>query len=158
MLKPCHPTAGLTALCLLFLLTAGVACEQIENPGKVVPGSPTVQETRSTELQRSQLDDVPVPRDLTLVTRANQSFSYVASGLRVGRFLYRGPVPVDQVVSFLRENMPLSAYGWTPTAESVDGPVARLSFQKGADRCALEVSREDGATTLLIMVNYEPAK
>jgi hypothetical protein len=158
MLKPCHPTACATAFSLLFFLAAGAACEQLDNPGKVVPGSPTVQETRSSELQRSQLDDVPVPRDLTLVTRANQSFSYVGSGVRVGRFLYRGPVPVDQVVSFLRENMPLSAYGWTPTSESVDGPVARLSFQKGPDRCELDVSREDGATSLLIMVNYEPAK
>jgi hypothetical protein len=158
MFKPCHRTACATALCLLVFGAVGAACEQIENPGKIVPGSPNVQETRSVELQRNQLDDLPVPRDLTLVTRANQSFSYVASGVRVGRFLYRGPTPVDQVVGFLRENLPLSAYGWTPTAELIEGGTARLTYQKGPDRLVASVSREEGATTLLVQVNYEPPK
>lgn len=156
MSKPLRSTASVSMLGLVLVVFA--ACEQIENPGKVTPGTPQVNETRSDELQRNQFEDVPVPRDMQLVTRANQSFGYAAAGVRVGRYLYRGALAPEQVVGFLRENMPISAYGWTPASESVDGPVARLVYQKGADRCVLDVRREDGATSLLVMVNYETVK
>ena len=78
--------------------------------------------------------------------------------MRVSRYLYSGQVDVDQDVGFLRENMPIPAYGWSPTSESVDGSVTHLVYQKGADRCEMQVSREDGATSLLVMVNYEAVK
>lgn len=151
-LLPAARCAGLL-VCVLAL-----GCEQIENPGKLTPGSPGVAGTRSVELQRSQLDDVPVPRDMELVTRANQSFSYTSAGVRVGRFRFRGNVAVDEAIDFYRKNMPLSAYGWTPTNESVDREVAVLTYSKNADRCDVRVTREDGATTILVMVNSEVLK
>lgn len=150
-----RPITGCACL-LLGALAAG--CEQIDNPGKLTPGSPGVDGTRSVELQRSQLDDVPVPRDMALITRANRSFSYTSAGVRVGRFRFRGDVPVDEILSFYRSNMPVSAYGWTPNSENAEGGVTTLSYTKGSDRCDIQAKREEGATTLLVMVNCEPLK
>jgi hypothetical protein len=143
---------------LLMLGTLTLGCEQLENPGKLTPGSPGVTGTRSVELQRSQLDDIPVPRDMTLVTRANQSFSYSSANVRVGRFKFYGPVSVEESVDFYRNNMPLSAYGWTPSNERVERDTATLSFVKNADRCDIELKREGGATTLHVLVNCEALK
>jgi hypothetical protein len=135
------------------LLVSG--CRQVDNPGKLAPGSPDVEATRSVELQRHQLYDVPVPRDMTLITRANQSYSYVAPGVRVARLRYRGDVSVEESIDFLRRTMPLSAYGWTSSGERTEGETSILDFVKGGDRCEARAFREDGATTLLIHVNCD---
>jgi hypothetical protein len=149
---------ALLALGTLALGTLALGCEQLDNPGKLTPGSPGVAGTRSAELQRSQLDDVPVPRDMALITRANQSFSYSSGSVRVGRFKYYGSVSVEECVDFYRNTMPLSAYGWTPSNERVERETASLSFVKNADRCDIEIKREGGATTLLVLVNCEALK
>jgi hypothetical protein len=144
------PTAGIT----LFLL-ACAGCRQLENPGKVWPASPSVDATRSAEISRNTPTDIPVPRDMLYVTRANQSFSYLQGGVRVGRFHYWGNVPADEVVVFYRERMAQRPYGWTLVSESSQGPATKMSFQKDADRVDVSVSPEDGATVAVISLNTE---
>ena len=85
---------------------AFAACTQIENPGRVVPGSPSVEDTQSRCLQRVQFDDVPIPRGFEYVTRGNRSFSYEGGGVRVGRFEYWGRTALQETAAFFKETGP----------------------------------------------------
>ena len=76
-----------------------VSCDSIENPRTLAPGEPSVAETRSLELQRSQFEDIPVPQGFEFVTRGNRSFSFARGGVRVGRFVYWGKKSVEEVAS-----------------------------------------------------------
>lgn len=145
------------SLFVTLLATAAMlcGCRQVENPGKVFPNSPSVEDTRSREVTRNPPPDLPVPRDMLYVTRANQSFSYLQGGVRVGRFHYWGNVGLDEVVAFYRERMPQRPYGWTLVNEQSNGTSTRLSFRKDADRLDVSVSPEDSATLAVLALNIE---
>lgn len=137
----------------LMLFVAAGGCRQVENPGKVFPQSPTVEETRSKEIGRNQPEDIPVPRDMEYVTRENKSF-YSATA-RVGRFHYWGNVPADEVAVFFRERMPQRPYGWTLVNEQAHGPTTTMHFQKGSERCEVSIGPQDAATVAVINLNAQ---
>jgi hypothetical protein len=139
----------------LLVLIACASCRQVENPGKVWPASPTVEDTRSHEISRNPPPDLPVPRDMLYQTRENKSFSYLQGGVRVGRFHYWGNVPTDEVVGFYRERMPQRPYGWTFVNEQSQGPVTKLSFRKDSEHCAVSIGPENNGTVAVITLNTE---
>jgi hypothetical protein len=142
-------------LVALVLLVAASGCRQVENPGKVFPQSPTVEDTRSKEIQIDQLPDIPVPRDMTYITRGNQSFSYAQGGVRVGRFHYWGNVPIDEVVAFYRERMPQKPYGWTLVNEQSQGGMTTMQFQKTSDHLEVRIGPEGSSTISVVSLNTQ---
>jgi len=69
----------------------------------------TLQTGNFLEPQASfRFSDVPVPTKFKLVPEA--SYSFEASGMRVGLLKYEGKVDINQVVNFYREQMPM--YNW----------------------------------------------
>jgi hypothetical protein len=149
------PLSKTRAGIVLAIVLACAGCRQVENPGKVWPASPTVEDTRSHEISRNPPEDIPVPRDMLYVTRANQSFSYLQGGVRVGRFHYWGNVPTEEVVVFYRDRMPQRPFGWTLVGEQSQGATTKLSFRKDADRLEVSVGPEDAATVAVISLNIE---
>jgi hypothetical protein len=137
----------------LVLLATGAGCRQIENPGKVYPQSPTVEDTRSKAITRNLPEDIPVPRDMTYITRANQSFSYLEGGVRVGRFHLWGNVARDDVTTFYRDRMPQRPYGWTLVNEQSQGATSVMHFRKDSDLLDISVGPEDSATIAVISLN-----
>ena len=145
----------LTTVAILALLTGalGGCAEQIENPGKIMPGSPSVSDTQSQHLQRVQFADVPVPRGFELVTRGNRSFSFQGGGVRLGRFRYWGKQTREEVAAFYRRTMPLSTYGWSSKADKEDKDVSTLVFAKDDDSCVVSIREEGGATVIHLKVS-----
>jgi hypothetical protein len=141
-------------LALLFLIPCA-ACRQVENPGKVFPESPSVEDTRSREITRNPPEDIPVPRDMLYETRLNKSFSYLQGGVRVGRFHYWGSVPAEEVLVFYRERMPQRPYGWTFVSEQSKGPTTNLYFRKDSDRIEVSIGPENAGTVAIISLNTE---
>lgn len=142
-----HSWLPLVAVALL-----ATGCTQIENPGKVAPGSPTVRDTRSTQLQRTQFEDVPVPMGFEFVTRGNRSFSFDRGGVRVGRFSYWGRAPREEVVAFFRETLPLRAYRWEFLGEDRNADGTTLRFRKERQDCQIDISEDAASTRILVQV------
>jgi hypothetical protein len=140
---------------VLLLLALGAGCRHLENPGKVYPQSPTVEDTRSKTITHHLPDDVPVPRDMTYVTRSNRSFSYYEGGVRVGRFHLWGNVSRDEVVAFYRDRMPQRPYGWTLVNEQSEGAMNVMHYRKDSDLCDISIGPEDGATVAVISLNAQ---
>jgi hypothetical protein len=136
----------------IVLAAVLVSCTQVENPRVVAPGQPGVDETRSTMLQRSQFEDVPVPYGFEYMTRGNRSSSYERGGVRVARLVYRGLAPVDEVVAFYHRNMELRAFAWEAVSEEADQDGATLRYKKNQTRCMLSITREAGTTYVQVDV------
>ena len=133
---------------------AFAACTQIENPGTVVPGSPSVEDTQSRCLQRVQFEDVPIPWGFEYVTRGNRSFSYEGGGVRAGRFEYWGRTPLQETAAFFKETLVLRAYGWQLVSED-DDPRERsttLKFRKRNQNCEIKIRQEAGDTRIYVLV------
>jgi hypothetical protein len=144
-----------SAAALLLALLVPAACRQIENPGKIYPQSPTVEDTRSKTISRNLPEDIPVPRDMTYVTRLNQSFGYSEGGVRLGRYHLWGNVPGDEVAAFYRETMPQRPYGWTLVNEQSHGATNVLHFRKDSDRVDISIGPEQSSTIAEISLNAE---
>lgn len=140
---------------LLLLVALGAGCRQIENPGKIYPNSPSVEDTRSKTITHHLPEDIPVPRDMTYVTRSNRSFSYYEGGVRVGRFHLWGNVQGDEVAAFYRERMPQRPYGWTLVNEQANGASSVMHFRKDSDLVDITIGPEDSATVAVISLNAQ---
>ncbi len=144
---------AITIIASLTGILSGCA-QQIENPGKIMPGSPTVEDTQSTELQRTQFTDIPVPVGFELVTRGNRSFSFQGGDVRLAKYRYWGMQSPEVVAAFYRRTMSLDTYGWSPLSESTEDGTSTLAFVKNPDSCVVTIHEEDGAT--VIRVNVSP--
>ena len=142
---------AITTIILLTGILIGCA-QQIENPGKML-GSPTVEDTRSTELQRVQFADVPVPHGFELVPRGNRSYSFQGGGVRLARYRYWGKQSPEDVASFYRRTMALDTYGWNPTTETSEQGQSTLAFAKDQDSCIVTILEEAGATVIRVNVS-----
>lgn len=141
----------------LVLLLATASCRQVnrqlENPGKVYPQSPTVDETRSKEIERDLPKDIPVPRDMLLDTAGNVSFYQEKA--RVGRWRFKGYVSTEDVAVFYRERMPERAYGWTLVNEQARGSATSMHFQKGSERVDVTIQPEASMAVAVIVLNNQ---
>lgn len=138
----------------LLLLVSGllfVACaEQLENPRTMNPAQPSVDETRSRELQRAQMDDVPVPARFELVDRENKSFSYEEGGVKVCDQHYWGQLDAESVASFYKNTMGAGPYGWTSKGDALDSGTRALTFAKERSTCLVEISTVKDGTRIVI--------
>jgi len=145
--------AIIPALTVASLLVLGACSEQqVENPRKTIEGTPTVEQTRSQELQRVQFRDVPVPKGFQLVTRGNRSYSFQGGGVRVAGLQYWGTEPPEEVVAFYNQTMPLSVYGWRPAGRKDLENASVLTFEKNGQSCEVTIAREEGATVIKMKI------
>lgn len=140
------------ALLLVGLsLVFGACSEQVENPRTLNPAQPSVDELRSRELQRAQLDDVPVPDRFELVDRGNGSFSYEEGGVKVGELHYWGLLDADSVAAFYKDTMGQGPYGWTSKGDAVSEGKRALTFAKPRSTCVVEISATKNDTRIFIL-------
>lgn len=101
---------------------------------------------RSSELQRLQFADVPVPAKFRLWP---DSYAYEDSSTRVGRFDYSGDLAASEVLKFYKRTMP--AYGWSLRGSGTEG-ASKLRFGKGQAICIVEVDEKGDRTHLHVDV------
>lgn len=145
---------GLVLLASLWFVLPG--CQNTDRAGNSSTGVklPEEAEAHSAELQRNQFVDIPAPKDMTLVTGHNESYSFQRGGVRVARLQYWGTSSgVEDVVSFYRETMEHRPFGCDLASDRTEGEVQLLTFRKEAERCDIEVKRENRGTTALIYLN-----
>lgn len=136
---------GFRAGILIAVTAAGAGCVQVEESRNPVSsslaeiGATAAPElgSSSAELSRLQFDDIPVPEGFFLRNHRNETFSYVFSGNRVGRFVYWGLGDPKTVRRHFQQNMGKEPYGWT-LAESTSGSAEdRLTFEKPGHICTV---------------------
>jgi hypothetical protein len=145
----------------LLALLASAGCRQVEhtveNPGKVYPQSPSVEDTRSKEIERDQPPDIPVPRDMMLDVTGNQSF--YQDKARVGRGRYKSSsVSVEDAATFYRERMPQRPYGWTLVNEQTRGGMTTMHFQKASEKVDITISPEGSETVAVVILNNQATR
>lgn len=142
--------SSLLASAVAVLLTA---CANGPEMGSGDPRDPTADVVRSRELHRNQFEDIPVPQGFDYVKEGGWSFGYAQGGVRVGRFRYLGPTPIDEVADFYKRTMGLRAFDWNLVSEgSNDARSVTLDFRKGRQSCRVQVSNLAGRTTINIEV------
>lgn len=146
-----RPWGSCAAVLMLGALSWG--CSQMDHPAYMAPGAPNVGETQSAELQRVQFRDVPVPHGFQLVTRGNRTFSFQGGGIRIGRFHYWGQQPLEEVVSFYQETMPLPAYRWEAAVLRSEDGAAHMTFTRNNQTCEVAVTPDGEATRVLVSVS-----
>ena len=138
----------------IFLAALLTGCShQVENPGKLLPGSPSVEQTRSSELRRAQFADIPVPNGFELVTRGNRSYTYQGGGVRLAALRYWGKQSPAAVAAFYRRTMPLQAYGWAASGERLESGVSVLGFNKELQTCEVTIEKKGRATVILMRIS-----
>lgn len=138
----------------LLVIASGlmfVACtEQLENPRTMNPAQPSVDETRSRELQRAQMDDVPVPARFELVDRENRSFSYEEGGVKLCDQHYWGQLDAEHVAAFYKDTMGARPYGWTSKGDALSSGTRSLTFAKDRSTCLVEITTVKDGTRIVI--------
>lgn len=141
--------AGFAGLVFAPIVLALAACETYDYATSRDLGDPD-----STELRPLQFDDIPVPYGFRLVDRLNESLTYEAGAMRVGRLEYRGEgLRPEAVADFYRTQMPLTPNGWTFDHESDQGGQWTLHFSKRHNLCVVSVSRKYSTTYIIVQVD-----
>jgi hypothetical protein len=99
-----------------------------------------------------RFSDVPAPRGFDYL--AGVSWTYVASGgVRFAELHYRGKAPLQRVVDFFEEQMPIS--GWQKTVSLGLETKPKLIFKhtKKSERCTVVVERRGSYTYAVIEVD-----
>lgn len=133
----------------LFSLLAAPACREIEETENPVSrpltdlgatSDPALTNT-SLVLSRVQFDDIPVPPGFFFRNQRNESFAYEDGEARVGRFVYWGRKPREEVVALYLEKMPKDPYNWS-LASGGDGAEKPLIFKKPGQTCKIRLLKE----------------
>ncbi len=146
---------GALVLGSICLLAGG--CHNVDREGSTSTGVRLRnEESRSSELQRNQFVDIPVPEKMQLVTRHNDSFSFYRGGVRLARLTYwTADLGIEEVVSFYRDTMTQRPFGWAQSAERTEDETHVLTYQKDSERCEITVKRDNRGTAALIKLNVD---
>lgn len=113
-------------------------------------------------LRTEIFEDIPSPRSARVQTDRALSFSYSSESFRCAKYVYRFDGEVDEVVDFFHEVMGGPPYSWNLNSEDeLPGGHARLNFQKGEERCTVDIRSNDARAKkadlvlITILVNYE---
>ncbi len=135
------------AAVLSLLVVSGCReIEETENPlsrpltDLGATSDPSLSNT-SLVLSRVQFDDIPVPPGFFFRNQRNESFGYEDGDARVGRFVYWGRKPREEVVALYLEKMPKDPYNWS-LASGGDGADTPLIFKKPGQTCEIRLLKE----------------
>ncbi|MFQ5843907.1 MAG: hypothetical protein ACE5JG_02865 [Planctomycetota bacterium] len=108
----------------------------------------------SREIGTEIFEDVPSPAAARYDDAGGRSFSFQGPAYRCGRFVFSIEGTVEEAASFYRGTMTQPPYSWTLTNEKMDGAVLVLSFEKGEDRCVVQIDRRKDHVQVVARVNY----
>lgn len=102
---------------------------------------------KSSALQAtvSKFSDIPVPADLKALPEA--SYSFQASGVRVGVLKYRGRGDADQMINFYKEQMPM--YNWT-LVNIIEYGQRLMNFERESESCIITLQPKGSSVTVTI--------
>lgn len=93
--------------------------------------------------------DVPIPKGFDL--EPELSFSSEREGRRMGRLLYEGKMPVEELATFMRDQMEF--HQWKFLSNDLANGVRTLAFSKGQERCRVFISRSHGHSDLAVLID-----
>ena len=98
-----------------------------------------------------QFSDIPVPREMSIRSNLNQSYSYEVGAYRYAHFVYEGSVEGPSLSDFLQNRMPM--HGWKLEAQE-EGPrdSIRLRFRHLDQLAECEIKRLGMGSLLVIDV------
>ena len=131
---------------VFVVVVLGTSCTMSDS-GRPALDDSAARRTRSQQLTRLQVSDVPVPPEMRLKKRGNRSFSFAGGGVRVAHLVYRGPLSIEDIISFYEDTMPLAAFGWVSAGEERNNNEVILRFTKNADNCEIRVFRDQDTAT-----------
>jgi hypothetical protein len=109
------------------------------------------------DVTHPQFADIPVPEGFKYLKGKSYRFEYDWKNVRHGRLIYRGTLPVPEVVSDYQQKM-LTA-NWVDAGSS-EGEKTKLVFEKGSgttkERCSIIIFSVDDMT--LVEVHLDPVK
>jgi hypothetical protein len=96
-----------------------------------------------------RFEDIPVPVGFKIIR--DRSFTFQNDFTRVGLLRYTGRIPIDKVVAFYKEQMPI--YNWN-LANLVEYGKKILNFEKGNQSCIITI--EPLVTTTFLTIALSP--
>jgi hypothetical protein len=118
-------TVALSALVIIFGLTSG--CSEF--------GSGSDSGSRLYVSREPVIPDVPVPQGFSM--DINRSYYNSNAAGRSGLITYTGKADAVEILSFFRDNMPVS--GWVPNGEATDFGTYILHFHKGVEAADVRI-------------------
>lgn len=92
-----------------------------------------------------KFSDIPVPMGFKLLPQ--ESYSFEASGVRVGVLRYQGKANTDHIVNFYKEQM--SMYGWN-LVNIVEYDQRLMNFERETESCIVNISPKGNSNTVTI--------
>ncbi len=118
---------GIVLAVALTVVTLALGCDSLS--GSRSGG------TRLYVAQQSMTPDIPVPQGFTM--DLNRSYFNSSGGARRGLLTYTGKAQTSDIVTFFRDNMPVS--GWVLKKDSADFGSLSLHFVKGAEAADIRI-------------------
>ncbi len=112
---------------------------------------------RGYDVTHPHFADIPVPEGFKYLKEKSYRFEYDWKNVRHGRLIYRGTLPVPEVVSDYQKKM-ITA-NWVDAGSS-EGEKTKLAFEKGSgttkERCSIMIFTVGEMT--LVEIHLDPVK
>jgi hypothetical protein len=110
------------------------------------------------DVTHPQFADIPVPEGFKYIKEKSYRFEYDWKNVRHGRLIYRGTLPVPEVISDYQEKM-ITA-NWVDAGSSERGAKMELVYEKGSgttkERCLITIYSIGEMT--IVEVHLDPVK
>ena len=120
---------GVVVLVVMALAMIVAGCEQIGGAR---------QETQLVVAREPIVTDIPVPEGFKMDLQRSFYYAPTAGSPRVGKLTYTGRAQTPELITFFRENMPVS--GWAMKNEAGTFGSYVLYFEKGTETAQVSVT------------------
>lgn len=93
--------------------------------------------------------DVPIPKAFEL--EHELSFSSEREGRRMGRLLYSGKMPPEELATFMRDQMEF--HQWKFLSNDLANGTRTLSFSKGQERCRVFITKNGSRSDMGVLID-----
>jgi hypothetical protein len=128
--------------CFVFMVTlTGCASMMAGNPDKTLTPANTIR-----------FSDIPVPAGFKAIPQ--QSYSFENGGIRVAFLKYKGNGTLDQVLSFYKEQMPVSRWNLLNISEFGR---RMLNFERETETCIITIESQFPGTLITLSLGPKSA-
>ena len=133
-----RPNAGIVSVMIAVLIFLCGCASFTNDPSSKAQGS-----LEPAPVMR--FSDIPVPAGFKLITK--DSYSFEATGVRVGVLRYQGKADADLVVNFYKEQMAMSKWD---LLNIIEYGQRVLNFDRETETCIVNVSAKGSAVTITV--------
>ena len=128
--------AGVLAVMLAFCCATSLSAaekEKISTPGSLEPQS------------TGKFSDLPIPAGFKFMPQ--ESYTFETAGVRVGLLKYQGKANIEQLMVFLKEQMPL--FNWY-FLNSIEYGERLLNFDREGETCIIRIVPKGSKEAIII--------